>query len=184
MDLPLNLVTFFNRYSKEELHQIGISIIQYSQQFVNKQNHDIPPLQSHRSSNNPSSIIPPPLMDQQPQIISIFSPTQSSQVGQGRHKNSEDFYSKTTRFKNYVQAPSNQQFQQQANATTNFTHPRQRFNINTLKRAVTNHLPAFHIMFDPSIDINNIPSSTQVAIMLKKAFIDNKLPIKELSLCT
>ncbi|CAF1336663.1 unnamed protein product [Rotaria sordida] len=59
MDLPLNLVTFFNRYSKEELHQIGISIIQYSQQFVNKQNHDIPPLQSHRSSNNPSSIIPP-----------------------------------------------------------------------------------------------------------------------------
>ncbi|CAF3877211.1 unnamed protein product, partial [Rotaria sordida] len=57
------------------------------------------------------------------------------------------------------------------------------FNLNILKHAVSNNLPSFFIIFDSSIDPSSIPSSIQVAIMLKKLFTNNQLPIKDLSMC-
>ncbi|CAM4846072.1 unnamed protein product [Rotaria magnacalcarata] len=62
-------------------------------------------------------------------------------------------------------------------------HHQHSFNMNILKRAVSSNLPCFFIIFSVSVGPKNIPSSIQVAIMLKKLFAGNKIPIKELSMC-
>ncbi|CAF1005791.1 unnamed protein product [Rotaria magnacalcarata] len=62
-------------------------------------------------------------------------------------------------------------------------HHQHSFNMNVLKRAVSSNLPCFFIIFDASVEPKNIPSSIQVAIMLKKLFVDNQISIKELSMC-
>ncbi|CAF3290566.1 unnamed protein product [Rotaria sp. Silwood2] len=80
--------------------------------------------------------------------------------------------------------PRNEQVEQHHLPTLVPSHHHQHsFNMNVLKRAVSNNLPCFFIIFDASIEPNNIPSSIQVAIMLKKLFVNNQLPIKELSMC-
>ncbi len=63
--------------------------------------------------------------------------------------------------------------QQQHQPTLAPPHRHHPFNINVLKRAVSKNLPCFFIIFDSSIDTNNIPSCTQVSIMLKKIFVNN-----------
>ncbi|CAF4412802.1 unnamed protein product [Rotaria sp. Silwood2] len=63
-------------------------------------------------------------------------------------------------------------------------HHNFQFSFSVLKRAVANFLPSYFIVFDASIKSTDLPSSTQVAIMLKKLFIENRLHVKEISMCT
>ncbi|CAF2092973.1 unnamed protein product [Rotaria magnacalcarata] len=80
--------------------------------------------------------------------------------------------------------PRNEQVEQHQLPTLAPLHHHQHsFNMNVLKRAVTSNLPCFFIIFDASVEPKNIPSSIQVAIMLKKLFVQNQIPIKELSMC-
>ncbi|CAF4539462.1 unnamed protein product [Rotaria magnacalcarata] len=80
--------------------------------------------------------------------------------------------------------PRNEQVEQHHLPTLVPPHHHQHsFNMNVLKRAVSSNLPCFFIIFDASVEPKNIPSSIQVAIMLKKLFVDNQISIKELSMC-
>ncbi|CAF3898834.1 unnamed protein product [Rotaria magnacalcarata] len=80
--------------------------------------------------------------------------------------------------------PRNEQVEQHQLHTLAPPHHHQHsFNMNVLKRAVSSNLPCFFIIFDASVESNNIPSSIQLAIVLKKCFAQNQIPIKELSMC-
>ncbi|CAF4471205.1 unnamed protein product, partial [Rotaria magnacalcarata] len=80
--------------------------------------------------------------------------------------------------------PRNEQVEQHHLPTLIRPHHHQHsFNMNILKRAVSSNLPCFFIIFGASVEPKHIPSSIQVAIMLKKLFADNQIPIKELSMC-
>ena len=57
------------------------------------------------------------------------------------------------------------------------------FSISDLRRAVCNNLPCFFVEFDSAAEGSWAPSCTQVAIMLKKLFVNNNIPVKELSMC-
>ncbi|CAF4898960.1 unnamed protein product, partial [Rotaria magnacalcarata] len=79
--------------------------------------------------------------------------------------------------------PRNEQVEQHHLPTLIPPHHHQHsFNMNILKRAVSSNLPCFFIIFSASVEPKYIPSSIQVAIMLKKLFADNQIPIKELSM--
>jgi hypothetical protein len=204
----VDLVAVFNRFSKEELHRIGLTFIQQSQYPIQKQQHTRHPGSSKHVSprrqppTRPSlenrSSIPPlmnhqhfcskvrPLMEQHNTPVSTSTPRRPASDS---FDNSGDNLQHTTkRPRNNNQAPCIQQSQQfhQQNHHPTLAPPYQHhhsFNINVLKHAVSNNLPCFFISFDTSIDVNIIPSSTQVAIILKKLFINNQLHTKELSLC-
>ncbi|CAF2091979.1 unnamed protein product [Rotaria magnacalcarata] len=81
-------------------------------------------------------------------------------------------------------SPRNEQIEQHHLPTLVPPHHHQHsFNMNVLKRAVSSNLPCFFIIFSASVETKNIPSSIQAAIMLKKLFADNQIPIKKLSMC-
>ena len=179
--LLAGLATLFNRLSKEELHYVGNTLLQQASYVDYKQHQTYPPCPSHHSPNGPPSTqqiiqsIPPlmnhqqyssrvrPLMDQQYPVFTS-SPRRPASNGNGNQQHSSE---EVLQHHNTL-------------VPTKTRHP---FSINVLKRAVTNKLPCFFIIFDQTIDISNIPSSTQVAIMLKKTFAVNHLRVKELSLC-
>ncbi|CAF4461010.1 unnamed protein product, partial [Rotaria magnacalcarata] len=50
---PPNLTTFFNGFSNEELHQIGLALIQQSQHSVQLQQHIHHPTASQHSPRRP-----------------------------------------------------------------------------------------------------------------------------------
>ncbi|CAF5112761.1 unnamed protein product, partial [Rotaria magnacalcarata] len=79
--------------------------------------------------------------------------------------------------------PRNEQVEQHHLPTLIPPHHHQHsFNMNILKRAVSSNLPCFFIIFSATVESKNIPSSIQVAIMIKKLFAGNQIPIKELSI--
>jgi hypothetical protein len=89
---------------------------------------------------------------------------------------------KRPRKSNYQQLHNQQPVHQQHLPTLIPPHRHQHsFNLNILKRAISNNLPCFFIVFNESVD--SIPSSTQVAVMLKKLFVNNQMSIKQLSMC-
>ncbi|CAF1049213.1 unnamed protein product [Adineta steineri] len=219
-----DLSLFFNRFSQEELHQIGLALIQRSQissSSSDKQQHVINPgVSQHISRTQPIDNRPlidtvtsipspsfPPIMNhqqiQQQPIVSKVCPHMEKECtpvssSTTRRPASDSFdnvggsssYNNNKKQKNnddnqssYVQAEPQQPTLRPPSPLS--THTRQlSFNMNILKRAVSNNLPCFFITFDQSIEINNIPSSIQVAIMLKKLFSNSQLHIKDLSLCT
>ncbi len=153
--LPPDLATIFNRFSNEELHQIGLAFIQQSQYSYPKQQkiQHLGPSQ-HCPRRRPPYTRPP--FDG-----TIKHPLSSS----------------TPR------RPASDSFDNNVHHPTLVPPRRHPFNINVLKRAVSNNFPCFFINFHSSIDISNIPSCTQVAITLKKFFANNHLSIKDLSMC-
>ena len=181
-----NIATVFNRFSKEELHQIGLAFIEKSQQHIDKQQKThapglprhpthrttpsrpsqqnvphIPPLMNHHYQQQEASPKVRPLMEQQHTPIMLSTPR---------------------RFRNNEQSPCLVQPQQHTEST-HIPAPN-RFNFNVLKRAIASNLPCFFISFDQANSLSNHQSSIQVAIMLKKVLTDNQIPVKELSMCT
>ncbi|CAF4290547.1 unnamed protein product [Rotaria magnacalcarata] len=147
---PPNLTTFFNGFSNEELHQIGLALIQ----------------QSQHSQTTPVTSTP-----RRPGSDSF----DNSDSNRQRMK-------KRLRINDHP--PRNEQVEQHQLPTLGPPHHHQHsFNMNVLKRAVSSNLPCFFIIFDAPVEPKNIPSSIQVAIMLKKVFSQNQIPIKELSMC-
>ncbi|CAF4682806.1 unnamed protein product, partial [Rotaria magnacalcarata] len=55
---PPDLTTFFNGFSNEELHQIGLALIQQSQHFVQLQQHIHHPASSQQSPPSFTSSYP------------------------------------------------------------------------------------------------------------------------------
>jgi hypothetical protein len=204
--IPSDLAAVFNRFSNEELHQIGIAFIEQSQHHIDKQLLSRPtsspqhrPLPSRPVQQN-FPLIPPLMNHQQQQYISNVRPlmdehqhtpittstprrpaTDSFDYSGDKHRRT------TKRPRNNEQSPTVQLQQQQTQQQHQFlkvpVRAHNSFNSNVLKRAVTSNLPCFFIIFDPASDSTNTLSSTQVAIMLKKLFVDNHLSIKELSMC-
>jgi hypothetical protein len=205
---PPDLSTFFNLFSKEDLYQVGLALIQQSQHSNQMQQQVYHPGSSHHSSRRiPRSIRPsletissipvsfiPPLMNQQPHCSEVrplmeqqstpVTSTPRRPAGDSFDNSSENQRSKKKPRKNYEHTPRNEQLVQQHLPTLVPPYQHQHvFNMNVLKRAVSNNLPCFFIIFDTSVEPKNISSSIQVAIMLKKLFANNQLPIKELSMC-
>jgi hypothetical protein len=205
--LPSDLAAVFTRFSKEELHQIGMAFIEKSQYYVDKQ-HQTRPISSPQHPPLPSRPVQqtfplvPPLMNHQQQqygsnVRPLMDQNQHTPISTSTPRRpatdsfdySGDKYRRTTkRPRNNEQSPNVQQQQQQTQhqhqilkAPVRAHNP---FNINVLKRAVSSNLPCFFIILNPATDSANAQSSTQVAIMLKKLFIDNHLSINELSMCT
>jgi hypothetical protein len=85
--------------------------------------------------------------------------------------------------RNHVQSPAKKQTEEAREPTRNSPQHTQTFSISDLKRAVCNNLPCFFIKFDTAEEGTWAPSCTQIAIMLKKLFVDSNIPVKELSTC-
>jgi hypothetical protein len=137
----------------------------------------IPPLMNHLQSSSKVR----PLMEQQ---CTPSSSTPRRPASDSFDNNGGQSQRTTKRARNNDQLPRIEHLEQHHLPTLVPPHQQQNsFSINVLKHAVSNNLPCFFIIFDHSVDPNNIPSCTQVAIMLKKSFADNQLPIKELSMC-
>jgi len=200
---PPGLTTFFNGFSNEELHQIGLALIQQSQQSVQSQQHIHHPASSQQSPRRlPHPTRPsletissiPPLMNHQPNCSEVrpLMEQQTTPVTSTPRRPASDSFdnsdSNRQRMKKRLRIndhpPRNEQVEQHQLPTLAPPHHHQHsFNMNVLKRAVTSNLPCFFIIFDASVEPKNIPSSIQVAIMLKKLFVQHQIPIKELSMC-
>ncbi|CAF3367551.1 unnamed protein product [Rotaria socialis] len=200
---PPDLTTFFNGFSNEELHQIGLALIQQSQHSVQLQQHIHHPTSSQQSPRRlPRPTRPsletissiPPLMNHQPNCSEVrpLMEQQTTPVTSTPRRPASDSFdnsdSNRQRMKKRLRIndhpPRNEQVEQHQLPTLAPPHHHQHsFNMNVLKRAVTSNLPCFFIIFDASVEPKNIPSSIQVAIMLKKLFVQNQIPIKELSMC-
>ncbi|CAF2346709.1 unnamed protein product [Rotaria sp. Silwood2] len=200
-----DLAAFLNRLTNEERHQIGRTLIQQSQGSVQKQQHklDTPcpsllalqrPPSSYSPQQQTNSPIPPlmnhhkqtrlqvrPLMEQL-EIIPGTTSTPRRPISDSFDNSNSNLQHASKRPRKNEQSPHYQQPVQQQ-PTIALPQSRFSFNINMLKRAVNNNLPCFFISFDLVIDRIDIPSCTQVAIMLKKLFVVHHLSIKELSLC-
>ena len=132
-----------------------------------------------------------PLMDIQQEFIPepADSPSLHRPAGESFDCSDGKQHRATKRARNNEFSPHSYQTQkvrlplQHEQVTTSSPVPRSSFNINVLKRAVSSNLPCFFINFDPTIERNRIPSSTQVAILRKKVFETNHLPVHELSMC-
>ena len=141
----------------------------------------VPSLMHHQRNN---SIIRP-LMEQEntPSPSPFPTSTPRRPASDSFDNNGENLQHISKRPKNNTQSPHKRQ--QQQNDPPRPPHPnyQQHFNTNILRRAISNNLPCFFIEFGSSTDPADTLSCTQVAIMLKKTFISNLLPIKELSRC-
>ncbi|CAF1411747.1 unnamed protein product [Adineta steineri] len=201
--LPPEIAGIFDRFSKDELHQIGRTLIEQTQNYVDKQqdtrashlfrpplhthttsrptqqsNLSIPPPMNHQQRyNHQASSIVHPLMDQQGPPIDISTPNPRRPAGDSFDYSGDKNRNNVKRFRNIEQSPSVQQQHQPHQPSY------RRFNINTLKRAVASNLPSFFITFDLSSSSVKSISNTQVAILLKKVLADNTCSIKELSMC-
>ncbi|CAF2155499.1 unnamed protein product [Rotaria magnacalcarata] len=200
---PPNLTTFFNGFSNEELHQIGLALIQQSQHSVQLQQHIHHPAASQHSPRRPprptnpsletiSSI--PSLMNHQQNCseVRLIMEQQTTPVTSTPRRPGSDSFDKSDsnrqRMKKRLRIndhpPRNEQVEQHQLPTLDPPHQHQHsFSMNVLKRAVSSNLPCFFIIFDASVEPKNIPPSIQVAIMLKKVFARYQIPIKELSMC-
>ncbi|CAF5107628.1 unnamed protein product [Rotaria magnacalcarata] len=198
-----NLTTFFNGFSNEERHQIGLALIQQSQHSVQLQQHihhpaasqhspRRPPRPTHPSLETISSI--PSLMNHQQNCseVRLIMEQQTTPVTSTPRRPGSDSFdnsdSNRQRMKKRLRIndhpPRNEQVEQHQLPTLGPPqHHQHSFNMNVLKRAVSSNLPCFFIIFDAPVEPKNIPSSIQVAIMLKKVFSQNQIPIKELSMC-
>ncbi|CAF3790867.1 unnamed protein product [Rotaria sordida] len=201
--LPPDLSTFLNRFSKDELYQIGLTIIQQSQYPIQLQQqiHHPGPSQltprrlsrpTRPSLENVSSI--PRLMNHQSHcsIVRPLMEQQTTPVSSTPRRPASDSFDNSGGNRNRLakhprnndHPPHYELIDQQHHPILASPHHQQHaFNLNILKHAVSNNLPSFFIIFDSSIDPSSIPSSIQVAIMLKKLFTNNQLPIKDLSMC-
>lgn len=201
--LPPDLSSLLARFSNEELHQIGMALIQQAhhpnqtQKNIHYQEtlEQSPRQRSQHgrptNENNPSL---PSLMNQQSRVpilrprMDQDNPPVSSTP---KHPANESFDNVSgrqrhtaKRIRNSDRSPTTASSQQQNHQTPMPPHSQAHpFNLGVLKRAVSNNLPGFFLSFDPSVDQRSIPSSTQVAIMLKKVFAEHKAPVKELSMC-
>jgi hypothetical protein len=202
--LPPDISSVFSRFSKEELHQIGLAFIEQSQQNIDKQQQTRvsglprrPPQRTIPSRPSQQSLpLRPPLMNhqQQEEAVPKVRPLMEQQhtptiISTPRRSAADSFdYSgekhrrTAKRFRNNEQSPYLVQPSQHAEYTHNPAH--HHFNFNVLKRAVSSNLPCFFISFDHATFSSNVLSSIQVAIMLKKMLTDNQIAIKELSMCT
>ncbi|CAF4237971.1 unnamed protein product [Rotaria magnacalcarata] len=171
---PPDLTSFFNRFSNEELHQIGLPrIIRPSLETISS----IPPLMNHQ----PNCSEVRPLMEQQTTPVTS-TPRRPASDSFDNSDGNRQRMKKRLRINDLP--PRNEQVEQHHLPTLVPPHHHQHyFNMNVLKRAVSSNLPCFFIIFGASVEPKNIPSSIQVAIMLKKLFADNQIPIKELSMC-
>ncbi|CAM4813635.1 unnamed protein product [Rotaria magnacalcarata] len=122
-----------------------------------------------------------PLMEQQTTPVTSTPRCPASDSFNNSHSNRESM-KKRLRINDHP--PRNEQVEQHQLPTLAPPHHHQHsFNINVLKRVLSSNLPCFFIIFDASVEPKNIPSSIQVAIMRKKCFTQNQIPIKELSMC-
>ncbi|CAF2108528.1 unnamed protein product, partial [Rotaria magnacalcarata] len=183
---PPDLASFFNRFSNEELHQIGLALIQQSQRSIQMQQQIHHPASSQHSPHRLPRIIPKLFRS-----TSTYGTTNHPVTSTRRHPASDSFDNSDgnrQRMKKRLRIndlpPRNEQVEQHHLPTLIRPHHHQHsFNMNILKRAVSSNLPCFFIIFGASVEPKHIPSSIQVAIMLKKLFADNQIPIKELSMC-
>ncbi|CAF2154821.1 unnamed protein product [Rotaria magnacalcarata] len=200
---PPDLTSFFNRFSNEELHQIGLALIQQSQHSIQMQQQVHHPASSQHSPHRLPRIIRPsletifsipPLMNHQPNCSEVrpLMEQQTTPVTSTPRRPASDSFDNSDgnrqRMKKRLRIndlpPRNEQVEQHHLPTLIPPHHHQHsFNMNILKRAVSSNLPCFFIIFSASVESKHIPSSIQVAIMLKKLFADNQIPIKELSIC-
>ncbi|CAM4797945.1 unnamed protein product [Rotaria magnacalcarata] len=136
----------------------------------------------------------PPLMNQQPNCSEVrpLMKQQTTPVTSTSRRPANDSFDTSDvnrqRMKKRLRindlSPRNEQIEQHHLPTLVPPHHHQHsFNMNVLKRAVSSNLPCFFIIFSASVETKNIPSSIQAAIMLKKLFADNQIPIKKLSMC-
>ena len=156
-----------------------------------RMNHQTPNEQPIARPKHPDQARP--LMDVQQDFIpeSVDSSTPRRPAGESFDYSDGNQRHATKRARNNELSPRihqirqpNHPFQQHHHqVTASSTRPRSSFNINVLKRAVSSNLPCFFINFDPTIELKHIPSSTQVAILLKKVFSANQLLVNELSMC-
>ncbi|CAF3767319.1 unnamed protein product [Rotaria magnacalcarata] len=199
---PPDSTSFFNRVSNEELHQIGLALIQQSQHSIQMQQQIHHPASSqHSPLRLPRIIRPsletissiPPLMNHQPncsEVRPLMKQQTNPATSTPRRPASDSFDNSDgnrQRMKKRLRIndlpPRNEQVEQHHLPTLIPPHHHQHsFNMNILKRAVSSNLPCFFIIFSASVEPKYIPSSIQVAIMLKKLFADNQIPIKELSM--
>ncbi|CAF2033682.1 unnamed protein product [Rotaria magnacalcarata] len=199
---PPDSTSFFNRFSNEELHQIGLALIQQSQHSIQMQQQIHHPASSqHSPLRLPRIIRPsletissiPPLMNHQPNCSEVrpLMEQQTTPVTSTPRRPTSDSFDNSDgnrqRMKKRLRIndlpPRNEQVEQHHLPTLIPPHHHQHsFNMNILKRAVSSNLPCFFIIFSASVEPKYIPSSIQVAIMLKKLFADNQIPIKELSM--
>ncbi|CAF4526111.1 unnamed protein product [Rotaria socialis] len=190
---------------KPELHQIGLALIQQSQHSIQMQQQVHHPASSQNSPHRLPRIIRPsletissipPLMNHQPNCSEVrpLMEQQTTPVTSTPRRPASDSFENSDgnrqRMKKRLRIndlpPRNEQVEQHHLPTLVPPHHHQHqhyFNMNVLKRAVSSNLPCFFIIFGASVEPKNIPSSIQVAIMLKKLFADNQIPIKELSMC-
>jgi hypothetical protein len=200
----LDIKTMFKGFSNEEIHQIGLAIIQQSQHTAQPQQQYHNPGSSHRSpprSSHPTRpplekiSIPistiPPLMNHQPSrsnVRPLMEQETTPVISTPRRPASDSLENSNgnKRHKNEHQRNNGRNGQQQLPTLVPpppHQHQPLSFNMNILKRAVSSNLPCFFIKFDGSIELNRIPSSIQVAIMLKKLFVNEHLSVNELSMC-
>ena len=206
--LPPELAVLINHYSKEELQRIGHALIDQTKSASQEQYQMYPPYRPQRTSNGPPSNVPPhaytnvlpplmnhqqqqtirkvrPLMEQQQQTP-ISSSTPRRPASDSFDTSGDNYQRMPKRARNNEKSPRSHQNQRQSERTRP-EQPQQQhqnvFNINMLRRVVSNNLPCFFIQFEKASDCTNNMSCTQVAITLKKLFMENELPVKELSMC-
>ncbi|CAF4272076.1 unnamed protein product [Rotaria magnacalcarata] len=199
---PPDLSSFFNRFSNEDLHQIGLALIRQSEHSIQIQQRVHHPASSQHSPHRLPCIIRPsleaicsipPLMNHQPncsEVRPLMEQQTTSATSTPRRPASDSFdnsdgnlqrMKKRLRINDFP--PRNEQVKQHYLPTLVPPHHHQHsFNMNILKRVVSSNLPCLFIIFS-SVEPKTIPSSIQVAIMIKKIFADNQIPIKELSMC-
>jgi hypothetical protein len=158
------------------------------------------PRMNHQVANEQPNVRPMhldrarPLMGIQQEFIpeSVDSSTPRRPAGESFDYSDGKQRHATKRARNNDLSPRNYQSQQPHHPLQHQHQPvtasaplsRSSFNINVLKRAVSSNLPCFFIDFDPTIELNRIPSCTQVAILLKKYLQQKKqLLVNELSMC-
>ena len=204
-----NISALFGRLSRDELLELGHALIHQSrtvehtptQQSPNHRsfypqspNHNIP----YRTTRVATRQYPPPPMRQhtneQPAMQKtrpLMEPPQNSPIPTStpRRPASDSFDNgshSTKRAKNNNPPPRTTADVRPKPTESHqpATSMQTRFNMNVLRRAVSDLLPCFHIAFKAASNTNLNLSSTHVAILLKKILADNQLKVTELSMCT
>jgi hypothetical protein len=160
--------------------------VQWSSPNAAQQAHTVvlPPLMNHHQLQSLQKVRP--LMERHP-TTPVSSSTPRRPASDSFDTSGDNYHRMPKRARNNEKSPrSHQNKRQNERAPPEQPHPQQHlnvFNINMLKRVVSNNLPCFFIQFEKVSDTTNNMSCTQVAIALKKLFMENEIPVKELSMC-
>ncbi|CAF2071849.1 unnamed protein product [Rotaria magnacalcarata] len=169
---PPDLTSFSNRFSNEELHQIGLALIQQSQHSIQMRQQVYHPASSQHSPHRLPRIIRPaletissipPLMNHQSNCSEVrpLMEQQTTPITSTPRRPASDSFDNSDgnrqRMKKRLRIndlpPRNEQVEQHHLPTLVPPHHHQHyFNMNVLKRAVSSNLPCFFIIFGASVE--------------------------------